>query len=64
MPLLEAVAHVVTAAEVDQVDTYRRLARAVLAGRAEQARDEAAKLLAAGTAALIAVIDSAHDDRS
>lgn len=64
LPLLDTLAHVVTAAEVDQLATYRRLARAVSAGRAKTARDQAAQLLAAATEALIAMIDTLREDGS
>jgi DNA-binding FadR family transcriptional regulator len=57
LPLIDALATVMSA-EVDQVEAYRRLARAVLAGRAELAHDRAAQLLAAATDALTRTIDA------
>jgi DNA-binding FadR family transcriptional regulator len=60
LPLLDALAGVM-AAEVDQVEAYRRLARAVVAGRAELAHERAHDLLAAATAALTAMIDTLED---
>jgi DNA-binding FadR family transcriptional regulator len=60
VPLLDALAEVM-AAEVDQVEAYRRLARAVIAGRADLAHERALDLLAAATASLTAMIDTLED---
>jgi DNA-binding FadR family transcriptional regulator len=60
LPLLDALAPVMSA-EVDQVEAYRRLARAVIAGRAEMAHDRAQQLLAAATESLIAMITTLED---
>jgi DNA-binding FadR family transcriptional regulator len=60
-PLLDALGPVM-AAEVDQVEAYRRLARAVLAGRAEMAHDRATELLAAATESLTAMIDALQEE--
>jgi DNA-binding FadR family transcriptional regulator len=60
VPLIDALAEVM-AAEVDQVEAYRRLARAVIAGRAEMAHERAGELLAAATDSLIALIDTLQD---
>lgn len=62
LPLIDALATVMSA-EVDQVEAYRRLARAVLAGRAELAHDRAAQLLAAATDALTRTIDALEGGR-
>lgn len=64
LPLLDTLAQVVTAAEADQVETYRRLAEAVSAGHGATAKDQAARLLGAGTDALIAMIDTLQEDGS
>jgi DNA-binding FadR family transcriptional regulator len=60
LPLLDALAAVMSA-EVDQVEAYRRLARAVLAGRSELAHERAHDLLAAATGSLTAMIDTLEE---
>ncbi|MGH3414548.1 MAG: FadR/GntR family transcriptional regulator [Marmoricola sp.] len=56
LPLLDALATVMSA-EVDQVDTYRRLADAVVAGDGPRAHELAAELLGTATTALLALIE-------
>jgi DNA-binding FadR family transcriptional regulator len=64
LPLLDALAPVM-AAEVDQVEAYRRLARAVIAGRAEMAHERATQLLAPATESITSMIDTLQEeDRS
>lgn len=58
LPLLDALAPAVTAAEAGQLGTYRRLAGAVSAGRPALARGHATRLLAAASDALLAMIDT------
>jgi DNA-binding FadR family transcriptional regulator len=57
LPMLDALAEVM-AAEVEQVEAYRRVARAVIAGRGDLAHERAAQLLAVATESLIAIIDT------
>ena len=60
LPLIDALATVMSA-EVDQVESYRRLARAVIAGKAEMARERAELLLAAATDSLLTMIDALEE---
>jgi DNA-binding FadR family transcriptional regulator len=61
LPLVEALAPLM-AAEVDRVDAYAVLTRAVAAGDAEQARAQAADLLGTATASLLDAIDRVQED--
>lgn len=60
LPLLDALASVMSA-EVDQVEAYRRLARAVIGGRGEMAHERARLLLSAATESLIGMIDTLEE---
>lgn len=57
VPLIDALASAMSV-EVDQVDSYRRLADAVSAGRPDAAHRRATELLASATDALTAMIDT------
>jgi DNA-binding FadR family transcriptional regulator len=61
LPLVEALAPLM-AAEVDRVDAYAALTRAVTAGDPEQARASAADLLGTATASLLDAIDRVRED--
>ncbi|WP_020659244.1 FadR/GntR family transcriptional regulator [Amycolatopsis benzoatilytica] len=63
LPLIDALASVMSA-EVDQIDTYRRLAEAVSSGDGGTARDQATQLLTSATDALTSMIDTLQEDPS
>lgn len=61
VPLIEALAPLM-AAEVDRVDAYAALTRALGAGDGPQARAHAADLLGAATTSLVEAIDRMQED--
>lgn len=61
LPLVEALAPLM-AAEVDRVDAYDALTRAVADGDPQQARASAADLLGTATASLLDAIDRVRED--
>jgi hypothetical protein len=63
LPLVEALAPLM-AAEVDRVDAYTALTRAVESGDGAQARARAADLLGAATSSLLEAIDQVQADES